>query len=50
VLAQGASAEAISPYYSDGWAMLLIKEASQEALCVDPNEYDIHELNLMLLD
>jgi hypothetical protein len=31
-------------------AILLIKEASQEALRVEPTEYDIRQLNLMLLD
>jgi hypothetical protein len=50
VLAQGAWPEAIGPYFSDGRAIFLIKEVSQEALHVDPTEYDIHQLNLMLLD
>ncbi len=50
MLAQGAWPEAIGPYFSNGQAILLIKEASQEALCADPTEYDIRELNLMLLD
>jgi hypothetical protein len=50
VLAQGAWPEAIGPYFSGGRAILLIKEASQEALHVDPTEYDIRQLNLMLLD
>ncbi len=50
VLAQGAWPEAISPYFSGGQAILLIKEASQEVLHIDPTEYDICQLNLMLLD
>jgi hypothetical protein len=50
MLAQGAWPKAIDPYFSGGRAILLIKEVSQEALHVDPTKYDIHELNLMLLD
>jgi hypothetical protein len=50
VLAQGAWLEAIGPYFSGRQAILLIKEASQEVLHVDPTEYDIRQLNLMLLD
>jgi hypothetical protein len=50
VLAHGAWPETIGPYFSDGRAILLIKEASQEALHVDPTKYDICQLNLMLLD
>jgi hypothetical protein len=42
--------EAIGPYFSGGRAIFLIKEASQEALRVDPTKYDIRQLNLMLLD
>jgi hypothetical protein len=50
VLVQGTWLEAIGPYFSNGQAILLIKEVSQEALHVDPTEYDIRQLNLMLLD
>jgi hypothetical protein len=42
--------EAIGPYFSGGWAILLIKEASQEALLIDPTEYNIRQLNLMRMD
>ncbi len=45
-----ACPKAINSYFSGGRAILLIKEASQEALHVDPTEYDIRQLNLMLLD
>jgi hypothetical protein len=41
VLAQGAQPEAIGSYFSGGRAIFLIKEASDEALCADPTEYDI---------
>jgi hypothetical protein len=50
VLVQGASPEAISPYFSGGHAILLFKEASQEVLRNDLTEYNIRHLNLMLLD
>jgi hypothetical protein len=54
MLAQGAWPKAISMYFNNGQAILLIKEASQEAsqeaLRTDPTEYDIRQLNLMLLD
>jgi hypothetical protein len=50
VLVQGAWPEAISLYFSSGRAILLIKEASKEALRADPTKYDIRQLNLMLLD
>jgi hypothetical protein len=50
MLAQGAWPKAISPYFSDRRAILLIKEASQEALRADLTKYDIRQLNLMLLD
>ncbi len=38
VLAQGAWPKTIGPYFSSERAILLIKEASQEALHVDPIE------------
>jgi hypothetical protein len=42
VLAQDAWPEAINPSFNDGWAILLIKEASQWALRADSTKYDIH--------
>ncbi len=50
VLAQGTWPEAIDPYFSSGRAILFIKEVSLEVLRADSTEYDIRELNLMLLD
>jgi hypothetical protein len=41
MLVQGTCPEAISPYFNDGRAILLIKEASQEALHIDPTKYNI---------
>jgi hypothetical protein len=41
MLAQGAWPKAISPYFRGGQAILLIKEASEEALRADPTEYNI---------
>jgi hypothetical protein len=41
MLAQGVWPEAIGSYFSDRRTIFLIKEASQEALHVDPTEYNI---------
>jgi hypothetical protein len=50
LLAQGAWPEAIGLYFNGRRAILLIKEAFEEALHADPTDYDIRVLNLMLLD